>query len=109
DEEAWDKLGPEARRSFASVYWARGDPLYLTPWNEYRAEHQARVALAELLFGEPMTDLRGWETDRGLILIRYGLPAVEWQVVRDDRRILTGMKAGYVQCLLETNFNYSVC
>ncbi|MBI4544543.1 MAG: hypothetical protein HY703_05050, partial [Gemmatimonadetes bacterium] len=47
--------------------------------------HYARVALAELLFGEPQTGVRGWASDRGQILVRYGRPATVWQIPRNDQ------------------------
>ncbi len=67
----WD----EAERSeFDTLYWRLSDPLYLTEVNERRLEHFARVAYVDLRFSAPETGLRGWETDRGLVYLRYGPP-----------------------------------
>ena len=85
-EAAWDALDPDARRRSRVVLWERQDPLYLTESSEREQEHYARVALAELLFGEAQTGRRGWESDRGQILVRYGRPNVQWQLYRDDAR-----------------------
>lgn len=57
-----------------AAFWQLTDPLYITDWNERQLEHMARVAYADLRFAEPSTGRRGWETDRGVIFIRYGPP-----------------------------------
>src|SRR5690606_17930201 len=58
----------------ASRLWTRKDPRYLTPYNERKPEHYARLVYADLLYGSEDLDLRGWETQRGQILVRYGVP-----------------------------------
>jgi GWxTD domain-containing protein len=58
-------------------FWASEDPLFLTPYNERRLEHYARITLADLLYAAPRVDLRGWQTQRGQIVIRYGAPPSE--------------------------------
>jgi GWxTD domain-containing protein len=85
-EAAWDALDPDGRRRSRLALWERQDPLYLTESSEREQEHYARVALAELLFGEEQTGRRGWESDRGQILVRYGRPDLQWQLYRDDAR-----------------------
>lgn len=90
-EEALQGLPPEDRARLRRAYWALGDPLYLTEGNERRLEHYARVALAELLFGEPSTGRRGWATDRGQILVRYGVPRETWQVAQGGSEVLAGI------------------
>lgn len=64
----------DEQEGFRSVLWQTLDPLLLTETNERQLEHFTRVALAELRFGEPNHGLRGVETDRGLIYVRYGEP-----------------------------------
>ncbi len=76
DALAYRGLADSAQRQFERLYWWSAEPLRLTPENEYRLEHLARVAHAELLFGAPDLRLRGWLTDRGQIHIRYGPPPV---------------------------------
>ncbi len=58
----------------AAAFWQRRDPRLLTPYNERRLEHYARLVYAGLLFGEPKIDLAGWDSDRGRIYVRYGPP-----------------------------------
>lgn len=60
--------------SYAARFWASKDPRYLTPWNERKIEHYARLVYADLLYGSEALDLRGWDTERGHILVRYGPP-----------------------------------
>lgn len=88
-EEAFSRASDTGQEAFRASYWAAREPLFLTPANERRAEHHARVVLAELLFGEPQTDVRGWATDRGQILVRYGLPSAVWQTVRDESLVMS--------------------
>jgi len=67
---------PQTRKLYEQQFWRVTDPLYLTRANERRLEHIARIAYADLRFAEPVTGKRGWETDRGIIFIRYGPPDV---------------------------------
>ena len=60
--------------AYASRFWTSKDPRFLTPYNERKLEHYARLVYADLLYGAPRIDLRGWETQRGQILVRYGVP-----------------------------------
>ena len=63
--------------AYAERYWTSKDPRYLTPHNERRLEHYARMVYADLLYAAPDIDKRGWETQRGRILVRYGVPPVD--------------------------------
>ncbi len=67
-------MGGDERSRFEEDYWQLKDPLFLTAANERRLEHLSRVAYADLRFTEPSSGKRGWETDRGIIFIRYGFP-----------------------------------
>ena len=58
----------------ASRYWTSRDPRYLTPYNERKLEHYARLTYADLMFQSDDLDYRGWETRRGKIHVRYGVP-----------------------------------
>jgi GWxTD domain-containing protein len=58
------------------LYWMLTDPLSLTPQNEHRLEFLSRVTYAELRWTSDDLDLRGADTDRGDIHIRYGPPPV---------------------------------
>ncbi len=60
--------------AYASRFWTSKDPRYLTPYNERKLEHYARLVYADLLYGSEDLNLRGWDTQRGQILVRYGIP-----------------------------------
>jgi GWxTD domain-containing protein len=80
-----DEILPEDERkryredpvAYASRFWTSKDPRYLTPYNERKLEHYARLTYADLLYGSPKLNLHGWDTERGHILVRYGPPNVE--------------------------------
>jgi GWxTD domain-containing protein len=63
--------------AFVEEFWQHRDPRLLTPQNERRIEHFARLALADLLFTDTQTGRRGWETTKGEVVLRYGLPDAE--------------------------------
>ncbi|HMB93302.1 MAG TPA: GWxTD domain-containing protein [Rhodothermales bacterium] len=60
--------------AYARRFWAGKDPRLLSDYNERRLEHYARLVHADILYGAPRLDRRGWEMDRGRIFLRYGLP-----------------------------------
>ncbi len=72
--ETYERWNDSERAEFDTLYWRLSDPLYLTEVNERRLEHFARAAYVDLRFSAPETGLRGWQTDRGLIYLRYGPP-----------------------------------
>lgn len=55
-------------------YWNSKDPLVITNVNERLLEHFARVTYANLRFGSEAKNIKGWQSDRGETLIRYGFP-----------------------------------
>ena len=77
--ESYDRVSETRRAAVSNAFFATADPLLLTPSEELRLEHYARLAWAELWFGAPEAGLRGWETDRGRIFLRYGAPALRIQ------------------------------
>lgn len=93
EARAYEALDFESRRAFEDRYWAITDPLYLTEANELWIEHVARAAYADLRFSAPEVGRRGWETDRGIVYIRYGPPnrsgafAPEWGSSGDPYRV----------------------
>lgn len=62
----------EEKMAALESFWKLKDPFPETSRNEFRAEFYRRVRLANANYGY----LRrlGWETDRGRVLIRYGIP-----------------------------------
>ncbi|HEX7090959.1 MAG TPA: GWxTD domain-containing protein [Longimicrobiales bacterium] len=74
-EERYASLSPDEQAEFRRRFWGQADPLFLTAANEFRLEYMARMTYADIRFGVPEYGLRGWETDRGMIYVRYGEPA----------------------------------
>ena len=74
--ERYERLTSAERAEFHRIYWSANDPLKLTVENEHLLEHLARVAYTDIRFSSPELHLRGWETDRGVIYIRYGPPPI---------------------------------
>lgn len=83
DRASYGQLEAEQAREYERILWAKSDPLFLVPENERAMEHIARVTYAELAFGDPERRLPGWSSDRGQVLIRYGLPENIWMLRRD--------------------------
>lgn len=81
--ERYSQANREARRWLEGVLWRKSDPLYLTPANEVRVAHLARVTLADLFFEDPAEGRWGADTEQGQIYVRYGPPERTWQVQRD--------------------------
>lgn len=77
--ERYAELGSSGREEAARIFFASADPLFLTEVEERRLEHYARLAWAELKFGDPTIRRRGWESDRGEIWVRYGRPWKRYQ------------------------------
>ncbi|NNF02896.1 MAG: GWxTD domain-containing protein, partial [Rhodothermales bacterium] len=80
--ESLDVILPEEEKkqyeqdalAYASRFWTSKDPRYLTSYNERKLEHYARLTYADLLYASDDLDIRGWNTERGQILVRYGVP-----------------------------------
>ena len=69
-------LGDAASRGTLAAFWEAADPLLDTPANEARLEYLARMAYADLHFRDTPSAPPGWRTDRGTVLVRYGIPPV---------------------------------
>jgi GWxTD domain-containing protein len=62
----------DAQRRFLRDAWALRDPNPNTSANEFLDEFYTRVELADSRFTNSRTE--GWRSDRGRVLLRYGLP-----------------------------------
>jgi len=61
----------EERQKRFFEFWAKRDPDPKTSRNELMEEYYARIAYANNNFTQYM---EGWKTDRGMVLVRFGLP-----------------------------------
>ena len=91
-EEALGRTRDEQR---IQQFWASEDPLFLTPYNERKLEHYGRITHADLLYSAPQVDLRGWETERGQIIIRYGAPPSEVTMIAQPGEFASHLGALY--------------
>ena len=74
DGDQHARLPEEERVRMERLYWLMSDPLWLTRVNEHRLEYLSRIATAELRWSVEELDVRGTDTDRGDLLVRYGPP-----------------------------------
>ena len=66
-----------SREATVRSFWETADPLLSTPENEAQVEYFSRVAISMLRYDDAEHGVRGWRTDRGIVVIRYGEPPVE--------------------------------
>jgi GWxTD domain-containing protein len=86
-EQAAYRADPE---TVARRFWTSEKPRFLTPYNERRLEHYARLTYADLMYRSDDLDLAGWDTQRGRIHVRYGLPRTDVVIRGDYQNILEG-------------------
>lgn len=70
----WQGLtGADAKARFLSRFWGGRDESPETPENEFRTSYMKRVDEARRKYASP-TVRKGWESDRGRVLLQYGAP-----------------------------------
>jgi GWxTD domain-containing protein len=62
--------------SISQLYWTMADPLWSRGGNESRNEFLSRVTYSEFRWSVDELNIRGVDTDRGDIFVRYGPPDV---------------------------------
>ncbi len=77
DARAFMRLDEGPRRGLEAMFWMMSDPLALTNENEFQLEFLSRVVYADLRFSNEDLNIRGADTDRGDIYVRYGPPVHE--------------------------------
>lgn len=93
DSASWATLPSAQRDGLEAMFWMMSDPLALTQENEFRLEFLARVVFADFRWTIDEMDLRGADTDRGDIYVRYGPPDFEMTLpgsTTDSRTRLDG-------------------
>ncbi len=74
EDNLWEGLsGADSKARFLTRFWGVRDPSPGTPENENRQEYYKRVEEARNLYSAPMAP-RGWDSDRGRVLLKYGKP-----------------------------------
>ena len=74
DAATYRQLSAIERATTAAMYWALNDPKSVTVENEAELEFMARVTIADWIWTDDELGIRGTDTDRGDIFIRYGPP-----------------------------------
>ena len=74
DSAAYTLATAAERGSMEQSFWAMADPLWSRPGNDTRAEFLARVTYADLRWTVEDINVRGSDTPRGRVHIRYGPP-----------------------------------
>ncbi len=77
--ESIDRFDAVATAGTSDQFWSRRDPMHLTNQNERQLEHFSRLVYADLRFGDMFDGQRGWDTEPGDVIVRYGLPLGEAQ------------------------------
>lgn len=79
-----------ARDSLERRFWWLADPLFLTPGNERRTEHFARLVVDRLQERAKSAEAISWGNDLRELLLRYGWP-IGWERIRPDHgRVTSG-------------------
>lgn len=87
---AWPAQGSDGeKRAFLTGFWVRRDPTPQSGGNERRAQFYDGLIYANAFYPDPGRGLAGWQTDRGRVFLREGLPI---QVLRRQQR---GAVPGY--------------
>jgi len=90
----YELLAPDEREDFLRIFWRSKDPLPVTRVIERQVEHWRRVVMADLLYAHRRMGVRGWDTARGELYIRYG-PAVYEEYLPGGSGLLFPASAWY--------------
>jgi GWxTD domain-containing protein len=94
DSAQYANLPEGQRRGLEEMYWYMNDPLTLANENEYRLEFLARVVFADFRWTDDDQGIRGADTDRGDIYVRYGPPDHEMNIAGNSWITLTPTTSG---------------
>lgn len=75
-EAHYDSLTPEQRAEERQIFWAVAQPLAMDSVNLVQVEYFARVTYVDLRWTVPEERRVGWQSDRGVIWLRYGPPTI---------------------------------
>jgi len=72
EKMVFKELNLQGKREFLVNFWNRRDPTPGTPVNEYKDDYILRLLKTKVNF--TVSETEGWKTDRGRILLQYGIP-----------------------------------
>jgi GWxTD domain-containing protein len=77
----------ESKKEFVKDFWAKRDPTPDTEGNEIKEEFFTRIEYANKWFDEHRSKDKGWDTERGRILLQIGFPEErQWGELPDTGR-----------------------
>jgi GWxTD domain-containing protein len=72
EKRVFKELSFEGKRNFIIAFWSKRDPNPATPLNEREIQYNNLLEIANEKYSHVFRE--GWETDRGRVLLLYGLP-----------------------------------
>ncbi|MFZ0392012.1 MAG: GWxTD domain-containing protein, partial [Calditrichia bacterium] len=72
EKSIYESLDETAKKQFLVNFWKKRDPQPETPQNELKLDFKKRLQIANSQYSHLKKE--GWQTDRGRILLTYGLP-----------------------------------
>ncbi|MFH1755229.1 MAG: GWxTD domain-containing protein [Candidatus Latescibacterota bacterium] len=75
ERDEYENASTHEQEKYRRMFWLNLDPDPTIPLNERYLEHISRTFLADLYFSCERPALRGWETERGKALIKFGWPS----------------------------------
>ncbi len=90
----YEQASKADRLRMRKLFWFARDPDPTTPVNERYLEHIGRMFLADLHYSTDQPRLRGWETQRGKAIIKFGWPS---RINRTLARVTTNVIDGWAE------------
>lgn len=78
------------------TFWQQRDPLFSTSRNERIIEQHRRLAHVIWHFARPDLGMKGWETHRGQVYLRYGEPLQDFSLTRQEIQRKIRAQLGYI-------------
>lgn len=72
DKKIFSKLSLDGKRNFIVEFWSKRNPNPAAPINEYENRYNDLIRIANENYSNVFKE--GWETDRGRVILTYGLP-----------------------------------
>ena len=91
ERPAYKKSPDHDREITERGYWLDVDPDPTTAFNERMVEHCYRMFKADLYFSVERPEIRGWDTERGATVVKFGWP---WEITST---LGEGWKTGRVE------------
>jgi GWxTD domain-containing protein len=84
-KKEYAQLNEEGKIKFRQSFWTSIDPDPSTEINERKLEHYSRIVYADINFSVPLLKVRGAESDRGKVCIKFGEPDFKYYETGDFR------------------------